>query len=142
MGGFRLLFCLALAASSVVLACANSRRSTPAGEERRVVTLALPRPPAPGETVILRVTTGALPRGARVVVRLTDGEVLGAVSPFGVLPGRKAGPSMIPLPEKAMANGKVQLVLEVEEKGQPPGRAPTRKEVEAVDLVFVPVTGQ
>jgi hypothetical protein len=141
VSSLRLLVFLALAATApAVLACANGRRTASAEGKHRALTLALPRAPASDEAVALRVKVGILPRGARVVVRLPSGEIVGSVSPFGVLPGRKAGASMIPLPAKAIENGKVQLIFEVEEKGRPAARPPTKKEMEAVELVFLPVT--
>jgi|GEM_PF-2378984 len=144
MGVWRIPAWLALAGLAV-LACANSRQGALAGTvegRRRVMTLVLPRAPAPGEAATLRVAAGVLPRGARLVVRLSNGEILGAVTPYGVLPGRKAGLSMIPLPKTAIANGEVKLALEVLERGRKTGRAPTRDELGAVDILFVPVTGE
>ncbi|WP_038160472.1 hypothetical protein [Verrucomicrobium sp. BvORR106] len=104
--------------------------------------LALPRDRAADEQVAVRITVGTLAKGARIVVKTAEGEVVGAVAPFGVLPGRKAGSFMVPVPLAAMKDGKVTLQLEVEEPaqvGKP--RAPTKTEVEAANLELMPVSG-
>lgn len=105
---------------------------------RKTVTLTLPRSAAEGEAVAARIAAGAVPRGARIIVRLPTGEIAGSVTPYGIRSGQKAGVYTIPLPAGATANGKVTLHLEVKEKRGT--RAPTDREVERVELVFLPIT--
>ncbi len=93
---------------------------------------------AADEAVQIRLAAGVLPAGARVVVRLPTGEIVGAATPYGARPGQKAGVFTIPLPPGAIRNGKVTLQFTVEGKGGP--RAPKGGEVEQVDLIYVPVT--
>ena len=103
-------------------------------------TLALPHRLERGEAATLRITAGILPRGARVVVRLASGKILGTVAPFGVLPGQKAGFTTIPVPADAWTDGKITVVLELEERGKPP-RVPTPAEIEAVEVALIKVSG-
>jgi hypothetical protein len=81
----------------------------------------------------------ALPPGAEISVGTADGELLGPVSPFGVQQGRDAGTYTISVPEGAIEDGRVQLQLEVQERGGTV-RPPLPGEVENLSLIFVPVT--
>jgi hypothetical protein len=103
----------------------------------KTMTLTLPRAATADETVHVRLAAGVLPQGARIVVRLPNGEIAGSATPYGFR-GAKAGVFTIPLPPGAIRDGKVTLELAVEEKGAL--RAPKDGEVERVDLVYVPVT--
>lgn len=114
------------------------KESAPDGK----MLLALPRARAADEQVAVRITVGTLAKGARIVVKIAGGEVVGAVAPFGVLPGRKAGSFMVPVPLEAMKDGKVTLQLEVEELTGGKTRAPTKVEVEAAHLELMPVSGK
>lgn len=103
------------------------------------VVLTLPRAPAAPEAVWLSVRLGVLQRGWRVLVLSDDGKLLGVISPFAIPAGNKAGTYTIPLPENAVRHRRVvvRLVVEVREHVT---RAPTRSEVEDVQLVYVPVS--
>ena len=101
--------------------------------------LTLPRRADADEAVWLQVRAGALPPGAEISVGTADGELLGTVSPFGVQQGRDAGTYTIPVPEDAIEDGRVQLHLEVQERGGTV-RPPLPGEVENLSLIFVPVT--
>lgn len=103
-----------------------------------VLTLTLPRKPAPDESLALRLSVGVLPRGARVVAQTLDGEIVGTVSPFGVRPDRKAGVYTIPVPAKAIAGDRVTLRLHVLEKGVEAGGPPAKAEIEGAKLAFMP----
>ena len=106
----------------------------PSGARR----LAVPRAPAAQEAVWLNVRVGVLPRGLRILVLSDDGKLLGAISPFAIVPGKEAGTYTIPLPDDAVQQGHVTVRLVVEERGVT--RPPTGSEVEDVGLVYVPVT--
>jgi hypothetical protein len=108
--------------------------STVAAQESRMIELSAPRSPGRDESVEIQVTTGPLPRGARLILMTEQGEVLGAVTPFG-LPG--SGSSTVPVPRTAMVDGRLRLRLQVIEPGASP-RAPRAEEVQGVDLVLVP----
>ena len=118
---------LATAALWILLGC------TP-----KTMTLTLPRAAAAGEVVHLHLIAGALPRGARIVVRLPNGQVAGTATRYGGRTDQPAGEYIIPLPPEAIRNGKVKLRIDVEEDGTE--RAPKRGEVRKVELVYVPVT--
>jgi hypothetical protein len=134
----RAIFVFALAALYPVLpTCADGPQHEVANG---TVTLELPRSPAAGEAICVRITVGVLPRNARIVVRLGNGEIVGTVAPYGVRPNQKAGVYTIPIPTKAAVNGKMSLRLEVEEKSAAIARAPTQAEVEDARLAFVRVT--
>ena len=91
---------LAIAALAAgLLAFATSARA----EEAPVIELAAPRAAAGSESVELAVTTGALPRGARLALSTENGEILGAVAPYapaaarrGSTPRAHASQRMIP----------------------------------------------
>jgi hypothetical protein len=129
----RVLAACALAA----LLAQGAAASAPPAPDRIVLTL--PRAPAATEAVWLSVRLGVLRRGARVLVLSDDGRLLGAISPFAIAPGDKAGAYTIPLPEGTVRDGRVAVRIVVEER-EHVTRPSTRGEVEDVDLVYVPAT--
>lgn len=108
-------------------------------QEALSLTLTLPRAPAPGEAIRARVNAGVLPRGARLIVRTAAGKIVGAVAPYGIASGSKAGTYTIPVPMDALADGKVALSFELKDKDGKI-RPPTRDELEGAELVLVPVS--
>lgn len=95
--------------------------------------------PAPvvkgGDSIKLKVTTGSLAQGARLVVMTENGELLGAAAPYV---GRgKSITSILAIPLSVLAEGRLRLRLQVVEPGAP-GRAPQAEEVERVDLIVTP----
>ncbi|MEM7585334.1 MAG: hypothetical protein AAF560_18235 [Acidobacteriota bacterium] len=105
---------------------------------QHTVELELARPPAADEAVHVRVTAGVLPDGARIVARLASGEIIGAVSPYGIRAGEKAGTYAMALPRDQGLEGPVQLNFQLDIAGESP-RAPTASELEAVELVFIDI---
>ena len=100
----------------------------------RIITLALPRPAAANEDVVLHVRAGVLRRGMEIDVYSGD-MLLGTVSPFGVRGTHDAGIYTIPL--KATPRGRrIQVRLVLTDAGRP-DRAPTDKELRGVTLAFV-----
>ena len=114
----------------------GSGTATPPAAQR--IVLDLPRAPVAEEAVWLNVRVGALARGARILVLSDDGTLLGAISPFAVVPGQEAGSYTIPLPESAVREGRVTVRLVVEGPRKAT-RPPMEGEVENVGLVYVPV---
>jgi hypothetical protein len=106
-----------------------------AAEDSAMIELAAPPSAGRGETVELQVSTGQLPRGARLVISDESGKVLGAVAPFP--PGLRASTATVPVPQSAVADGRVRLNVQVVEPGAPP-RAPRSGEVGRLELVPVP----
>jgi hypothetical protein len=123
----RTMTTLAAAALWILLGCTQ-----------RTMTLTLPRAAATGEAVHLHLVAGVLPRGARVVVRLPNGQIAGTATRYGGRTDQPAGEYIIPLPPEAIRNGKVTLRVEVEEDGT--AREPKSGEVRKLELVYVPVT--
>lgn len=110
--------------------------STVAAQESRMIELSAPRSPGRGESIEIQITTGPLPPGARLILMTEQGEVLGAVTPFG-LPGSGSSTATVPVPRTAMVDGRLRLRLQVIEPGASP-RAPRAEEVQGADLVLVP----
>ena len=120
---------LAIAALAAgLLAFATSARA----EEAPVIELAAPRAAAGSESVELAVTTGALPRGARLALSTENGEILGAVTPYA--PGLRSTTATVPVPRSAIVDGRLRLRLQVLEPGAPP-RPPRPGEVQRLELV-------
>jgi hypothetical protein len=109
--------------------------STLVAEESPMIELAAPRPVGHGESVELQITTGPLPRAARLTLFTENGEVLGAVAPYP--PGRASNTASVPVPRSAMMDGHLRLRLQVLEPDAPP-RPPRPGEVQRLDLVVVP----
>lgn len=109
----------------------------PPGADRVVLTL--PRAPATDEALWLGVRVGVLKRGARVLVLSDDGTLLGAISPFAIAPGQKAGTYTIPLPDKSVREGRVAVRVVVEE-AEHVTRPPAPGEVEDIGLEYVRVS--
>ena len=101
-------------------------------EESPVIELAAPRAAAGGESVELAVTTGALPRGARLALSTENGEILGAVAPYA--PGSRSTTATVPVPRSAIVDGRLRLRVQVLEPGAPP-RPPRPGEVQRLELV-------
>src|SRR6187399_2098779 len=97
--------CLSIAALTLVLIAPWT--SMPAAAESPVIELAAPRPAAGGDSFQVQVTTGRLPRGARLALTTEAGDILGAVAPFP--PGRPSTMAAVPVPASAMVGGKLRL---------------------------------
>jgi hypothetical protein len=123
----RYLAIAALAARLLALAT-----STLVAEESPVIELAVPPAAAGSESVELAVTTGALPRGARLALSTENGEILGAVAPYA--PGARSTTATVPVPRSAIVDGRLRLRVEVLEPGAPP-RPPRPGEVQRLELV-------
>jgi len=131
-----------LASGIVALLCISwLATGAVAFEEARpgIVQLVLPRQPAAQEAVWVRITVGALARGARLRVSTSDGTLIGSVASFGARRGQESASYDIPIPPSAVVDGRVQLRLEVLEAGAP-ARAPAAGEIEDVALLYIPVT--
>ena len=112
-----------------------------AAQQAKSYDLVAPRQPASGETVELRITTGPLPPGAKIVAMTGQGEVLGAIVPYA-LPGQgkdkdRGSTATIAVPPTALVDRRLHLQLQLVEPGKPP-RAPDAGEVRGVRLVLPP----
>ena len=113
----------------------GSWMGTLVAEESAMIELTAPRPTSRDESVELQITTGPLPRGARLTLSTEDGESLGAVTPYP--PGRQSNAATVPVPRSAVVDGRLRLRLQVFEPGAPP-RPPRPGEVQRLDLVVAP----
>jgi hypothetical protein len=106
-----------------------------AAETFLALELRLPRRVAPHDGIELQVSTGPLPRGARLVVESPRGQIFGAVAPFPA--GSTSNSATIPIPQSALQGETLPLRLEMRD---PDGktRAPSASEVGKLDLVIVP----
>ena len=78
-------------------------------QENSVIELSAPRAPGRGDSLEVQIATGPLPLGARLVVMTEQGEVIGAVTSYGV-PGTASGSSAtIPVPQTALAGRRLRL---------------------------------
>src|SRR5271154_6302920 len=84
-----------------------------AAQDSAMIELAAPPSAGRGETVELQVSTGQLPRGARLVISDENGKVLGAVAPFP--PGLRTNTATVPVPQSTVADGRVRLNVQVVE---------------------------
>jgi hypothetical protein len=103
----------------------------------RVVALALPANDAPARRLLLHLTIGALPDGARLVVSYDNGEVAGSVAPYGHAQAASGGTYDIPISRSAARNGSVTLRIEVNDRRNSTTRAPSTDEVRKLELVSV-----
>ncbi len=98
------------------------------------VTLSIPKPPPPGEPLVIQVTVGELPRRARIEVRSAKGELIGSISPFGQGANRTGGAYTIPVPLELVINQKLPLWFIVQEDKAESSRIPTDAEVKDVKV--------
>lgn len=121
----------------LVLGLVEPHMGTSAAEAPGIIELAAPRLPNRGEAIEVQVTTGSLPQGARLALITEQGDILGAVAPFGPHAAQSGTTVAVPVPRSALVEGHVRLKLEVLEPGVPP-RSPRPGEVRRIDLVVVP----
>ena len=107
-----------------------------AAEPFEVVELPLPRALAGPQALRLKVTAGALPRGALLYVTTADGELVGTVPSSQPM---KAGlENELPLPKDAASGATLRLRLQMRTQNGAL-RPPTADEVLGLALVYVPV---
>lgn len=98
-----------------------------------MITLAVPEHAA-GTAMIARVDVGPLPRGARVVVRLASGELLGSIAPYGGQAAASGGTYTIPIPAHATRESELALRFEVQESNDSSPRPAKAGEVVRAEL--------
>jgi hypothetical protein len=85
-----------------------------------MIELSVPASPNRGEFIELRVKTGSLPPGTRVILMNEQGDILGGTTRFGPSEGQEAP---VLLPRTAVIDGRVRLRVQVVEPGAPPRSA-------------------
>ncbi|MGK7893238.1 MAG: hypothetical protein AB4372_06305 [Xenococcus sp. (in: cyanobacteria)] len=136
--GIGLKFWTFLLCASLCLFLAGGGAYSQAADFTKQVTLTVPHPPAVNEALRLKVSVGALPPGANIIVRTQDGKIAGTVSPFGSTARLSGGVYTIPLSEDAVQDGEVSLVLQLEQGGKV--RAPSEEEFLGIELYYIPIT--
>jgi hypothetical protein len=118
-------------------ACADVSRIP--GDDGKM-TFQVPRASTSNEALYAQIAVGSLPRNARVIVRLKNGEIAGTIAPYGVRAGQKSGTHTIRIPANAISDGKVSLKFEVKEKDADVVRPPKKDEIEGAVLEFRSIT--
>jgi len=122
-----------LATTVLVIGLALPWTRVPVAAEFSTIELSTLRPIGRGEAIEIQVTTGPLPRGARLVLMTESGEVIGAVAPAG----RRSNRATVPISRAAMADEHLRLRLQVAGPDTPP-RSPNVGEVTKLELIVVP----
>src|SRR5436309_702359 len=102
--------------------------------ESRRVNLVLPHALREGETAMLLVTVGVVPRGAEIEIKTPSGVEAGVISPYGIRAGHESGTYTVPLPAGAISGKRVCLLVSLRANGA--ARAPTTKEVKRVRVAI------
>ena len=101
------------------------------GAEWREVELILPRGLETGETVLVEVELGTLPRGREIEITTASGRELGVISPHGIRTGHEAGTYTLPIPPDVFTKGRAVIRLSINQPDRT-RRAPTEDEVKNV----------
>ena len=101
------------------------------GAEWREVELVLPRALETGDTILVEVQLGKLPRGLEIEVSTTSGRELGTISPHGIPTGNEAGTYSLPIPPDVFSKGRAPIRLSITQSDHT-RRAPTEDEVKSV----------
>lgn len=104
----------------------------------KIVTLTLPRAMAANDLVRAQITTGPMARGAKLIARLPNGDIVGSVTPYAMENPARGGSHTIAIPARAIHDGKVTLHLEFLEKRGAKPRPPSERELEKVELYLIP----
>lgn len=123
------MFVLRLMMAMFLLGC-----SADGGAARRV-SLTLPRLPARGEAVLLKVEVGEIGHN-QLHVTTGSGRELGTISTYGVKPGTPAGTYIVPVPPDAMSGDHLTVLLTILEGNTE--HAATRREVKGVSIAIRP----
>jgi hypothetical protein len=102
-----------------------------------MIELVLPRPPGRDEAVQVQIAAGPLPPAARLILLTEQGEILGALAPFGPTDRGRGSTVTVPVPLSALVDGRLRLLLQVEQPNAPP-RSPRPDEVQRLNLILVP----
>ena len=127
----RLVFSIALLFAS--LACV----SVAAAQDRKMTELLAPRDPGPNEAVRLKVITGPLPFGARLVVKTEQGDVVGSIMTYGVPGPNDTRSETFPVQSRNVVNKRLRLQVLIEAPGAMT-RAATPEEIRGLDVMIVP----
>ncbi|WP_152535471.1 hypothetical protein [Bradyrhizobium sp. Ai1a-2] len=99
--------------------------------------LLVSRDPGPNEAVRLRVVTGPLPFGARLVVKTEGGDVIGSIMSYGMPNPNDTHSETFPVQSRNVVNRRLRLQLLVEAPGAMTRRA-TPDEILKLEVIIVP----
>ncbi len=86
--------------------------------------------------LLLRVDVGALPDGSRMNIYSSDGELIGAISPYVQRLGDESGTHTLALKKSLLSDDPTaHLLFRVFVTGETDARAPTKSELKSVTLV-------
>lgn len=114
----------ALACALLLAACAHAPAPDDAAIDDALIDLALSRPPAAGERLLLEVDAGVLAAGEEIVLRTLDGQLIGTVSPHGIRSGEAAGTYPVPVPAALLPTMRDGRRLRLRATIERAGRAP------------------
>jgi hypothetical protein len=99
--------------------------------------LLAPRDPGPNEAVRVKVDTGPLPFGARLVVKTEQGDVIGSITSYGVPGPNDSRSESFPVQSRNVVNKRLRLQVLVEAPGAMT-RVATPEEIRGLDVMIVP----
>ena len=106
-------------------------------QDRKMTELLAPRDPGPNEAVRVKVDTGPLPFGARLVVKTEQGDVVGSITSYGVPGPNDTRSETFPVQSRNLINKRLRLQVLVEAPGAMT-RAATPDEIRELDVMIVP----
>ena len=115
---------VALLCTLLLAACAHTaapHAMSAHDEDSGLQEIALPRTPVAGERAVLEVELGAIGSGQEIVLRTSDGLLIGTISPHGIRPGNAAGTYVVPVPpealQRALRDSRLRLRFLIETSG-------------------------
>jgi hypothetical protein len=123
--------------STVLLLASFACASLAAAQDRKMTELLAPRDPGPNEAVRLKVITGPLPFGARLVVKNEQGDVVGSIMTYGVPGPNDTRSETFPVQSRNVVNKRLRLQVLIEAPGAMT-RAATPDEIRGLDVMIVP----
>ena len=106
-------------------------------QDRKMTELLAPRDPGPNEAVRVKVETGPLPFGARLVVKTEQGDVIGSITSYGVPGPNDTRSESFPIQSRNVVNKRLRLQVLVEAPGAMTRNA-TPDEIRGLDIMIVP----
>jgi hypothetical protein len=123
--------------SAVLLLASLTCVSLAAAQDRKMTELLAPRDPGPNEAVRLKVITGPLPFGGRLVVKTEQGDIVGSIMTYGVPGPNDTRSETFPVQSRNVVNKRLRLQVLIEAPGAMT-RAATPEEIRGLDVMIVP----
>jgi hypothetical protein len=123
--------------STVLLLASLACASAASAQDRKMTELLAPRDPGPNEAVRVKVDTGPLPFGARLVIKTEQGDVVGSITSYGVPGPNDSRSESFPVQSRNVVNKRLRLQVLIEAPGAMT-RAATPDEIRGLDVMIVP----